>query len=96
MPPSSKGYVRDYKAEYKKSQASKKAKTDRAARNKVRRAAIKKGTVKKGDSSKDIDHKKPLRNGGSKKKSNTRVRSTSTNRSANGHRKGEKQNRSKK
>ena len=45
--------------------------------------AMPKGKVKKGDG-KDIDHKKPLRSGGSKSLSNTRVRSTSANRSDNG------------
>lgn len=33
---------------------------------------------------KDIDHKKPLRSGGSNAKSNTRVRSRSANRADNG------------
>lgn len=33
---------------------------------------------------KDIDHKEPLRNGGSNAKSNTRVRSKSSNRADNG------------
>jgi hypothetical protein len=60
-----------------------KAKKERAARNKARRQAIKKGKVSKGDG-KDIDHKKPLRNGGSKKESNTRVRSKTANRADNG------------
>ena len=57
---------------------------DRAARNKARLAAIKSGKVKKGDSSKDIDHKKALRSGGSTSLSNTRVRSASSNRADNG------------
>lgn len=83
---------RDYDDEYKKHQSSTKAKKDRAARNKARRQAIKKGTVSKGDN-KDVGHKKPLRNGGSRKVSNTRVQSRSSNRSDNGHRKGEKQKR---
>jgi hypothetical protein len=52
---------------------------------------IKKGRVKKGDG-KDIDHKVPLRNGGSKGLNNLRVRDRSENRSDNGHKKGEKQN----
>lgn len=60
-----------------------KAKKDRAARNKARREAEKDGRVSKGDG-KDIDHKKPLRSGGSTAKSNTRVRSKSANRSDNG------------
>lgn len=60
-----------------------KSKKERAARNKVRRQALKDGTVKKGGST-DIDHKKPLRNGGSTEKSNTRVRSAKANRADNG------------
>lgn len=58
-------------------------KKKRAMRNKARRQAIKDGRVKKGDG-KDIDHKKPLRSGGSNAKSNTRVRSKSANRKDNG------------
>ena len=60
-----------------------KAKKDRVKRNTARRRAIKKGTVKKGDG-KDIDHKKPLRSGGTNAKGNTRVRSKKANRSDNG------------
>lgn len=55
----------------------------RAARNKARRAAIRDGKVKKGDG-KDVDHKVPLKNGGSTSTSNTRVRSARSNRSAGG------------
>ena len=81
--PSSPNYKRDYKTEYKEYHSSDKAKKDRAARNKAARA--------KGVAGKDVDHKKPLRSGGSKALSNTRVRSVSANRSDNGHKKGEKQ-----
>lgn len=82
--------TRNYKKEYENFHSSAKAKKARAARNKSRREAEKDGRVSKGDG-KDIDHKTPLRNGGSSKKSNTRVQSRKTNRSANGHRKGETQ-----
>lgn len=58
-------------------------KKKRAMRNKARRDAIRNGEAKKGDG-KDIDHKKPLRSGGSNSKSNLRVRSRSANRSDNG------------
>lgn len=58
-------------------------KKNRAARNKARREAIREGRVKKGDG-KDIDHKVALANGGSKSKSNTRVKSASANRKAGG------------
>lgn len=81
--PSSPGYKRDYKQEYKDHHSSEKAKKDRAARNKAARA--------KGQPGKDVDHKVPLRSGGSKSLSNTRVISRSANRSANGHKPGEKQ-----
>jgi hypothetical protein len=81
--PSSPNYKRDYKQEYKDHHSSPQAKKDRAARNKAARA--------KGQPGKDVDHKVPLRSGGSKALSNTRVRSVSSNRSANGHKPGEKQ-----
>lgn len=63
--------------------SSPKAKKDRAKRNNARRQALRDGRVKKGDG-KDIDHKKPLRSGGSNSKSNTRVRGKSSNRADNG------------
>lgn len=85
---------RNYKKEYKNHQSSTKAKKARAARNKARRQAIADGRAAKGDG-KDVDHKKPLRNGGSTKKSNTRVTTKKANRSKNGHRKGESQKRKK-
>ena len=65
---------------YDGSPARKKA---RAARNKARREKMREGAVRKGDG-KDVDHKKPLSKGGSTKKSNTRVRSAKSNRSAGG------------
>ena len=67
----------------RKYNSTEKAKKDRAARNKARRQAERDGRVSKGDG-KDVDHKKPLRNGGSNAKSNTRVRSKSANRKDNG------------
>lgn len=81
--PSSPNYKRDYKDEYKKHHSSPQAKADRASRNKAARA--------KGQPGKDVDHKVPLRKGGSKSLSNTKLRSVSSNRSANGHKPGEKQ-----
>lgn len=77
--------ARNYKREYAKFQSSKKAIAERSARNKAHRA--------KGVDGKDVDHKKPLRSGGSKSVSNTRVRSVHANRADNGHRPGEKQRR---
>lgn len=74
---------RNYRSEYNKYHSSPEQKKKRAMRNKARRQAEKEGRVKKGDG-KDVDHKKPLRNGGSNSKSNTRVRSRSANRADNG------------
>ena len=71
--------------------STEKAKKGRAARNKARRQAIAKGKVSKGDD-KHIDHKEPLRSGGSDKESNTRVRSAKANMKDNGSYKGMKRN----
>lgn len=75
--------ARDYKREYEKYQGKPEQKKKRAARNKARRQAIRDGRARKGDG-KDVDHKNPLRNGGSTATSNTRVRSRSANRADNG------------
>jgi len=83
--PSSKNYKRDYKKE-QETASSRGEDKDRAMRNRARRHAIAAGKAKKGDG-KDIDHKVPLRNGGSTADSNTRVRSRSSNRADNGHKK---------
>lgn len=88
MPKSSKSKLK-YQKEYNARPSEKKK---RAARNKARRKAIRDGKVRKGDN-KDIDHKNPLRNGGSTSLSNTRVRSRSANRSDNGGRGGRKKKR---
>lgn len=84
-------YKRNYKKEYRNYHGKPKQRKERAARTAAREMMIKKGRVKKGDG-KDIDHKKPLRSGGSKGINNLRVRDKSENRSDNGHEKGEKQN----
>jgi hypothetical protein len=81
---------RDYKKEYKNYHGKPKQRKERAARTAARELMIKKGRAKKGDG-KDIDHKKPLRSGGSKGINNLRVRDKSENRSDNGHKKGETQ-----
>lgn len=52
-------------------------------RKRARRQAIKEGKVKTGDG-KDVDHKKPLRSGGSNASSNLRAQSQKTNRSEGG------------
>ena len=74
---------RNYKKEYASYHSSSEQKKKRAQRNTARRRAVASGKAKKGDG-KDIDHKKPLRSGGSNSKSNTRVRSRSANRADNG------------
>lgn len=76
--PSSPGYVRDYKQEY--ASESKSRREHRASRNKARRTA-EKIYGKEAIRGKDIDHKKPLDQGGSNKASNLRPRSPSANRS---------------
>ena len=81
---------RDYKKEYRNYHGKPKQRKERAARTAARELMIKKGRAKKGDG-KDIDHKKPLRNGGSKSINNLRVRDKSANRYDNGHKKGETQ-----
>lgn len=81
---------RDYEKEYTNYGGTPKAKKDRAARNKRRREAIREHG-KSALTNKDVDHKTPLRSGGSNAKSNTRLRDKSSNRSSNGHKSGEKQ-----
>lgn len=72
-------------------QATDEQKKNRAKRNKARSDMEKVGKVRKGDG-KDVDHKKPLSNGGSNKASNLRVTSKKKNRghgmSKNGTKKG--------
>ena len=72
--PSSPGYKRDYKQEYKDQGGTPKRKKARAENNKARRQAIKKGKVKKG-SSMDVAHTKPGAKG------NTFIQHRSENRS---------------
>ena len=73
---------RPYAKEYEQYDGTPSVKKKRAARNKARRMMEKTGAVTKGDG-KDVDHKKPLRSGGTTTKSNLRVRSKSANRSDN-------------
>lgn len=82
---------RNYASEYKNYHSKPEQRKNRSKRTVARRQAEKDGRVKKGDG-KDLDHKKPLRSGGSNKKSNTRVRSRSANRADNGKRGGRKPN----
>jgi 5-methylcytosine-specific restriction endonuclease McrA len=76
-------YMTNGKRDYKKQakyDSKLSVKKDRAARNKARREMEREGKVHKGDG-KEVDHKKPLSKGGSKSRSNLRVRSASSNRS---------------
>lgn len=71
---------RDYKHEYARDHASPQAKKERAQRNAARSQMEDAGRVKKGDG-KDVDHKHPIRSGGSNDSSNLRVTSQAANRS---------------
>lgn len=71
--------TRDYKKEYAEYHGKPEQIQNRAERVKARRMMEKTGAVTKGDG-KDVDHKKPLRSGGTTTKSNLRVRSVKANR----------------
>lgn len=73
---------RNYRSEYDNYQGQPEQIKKRAERVKARRIMEKEGAVTKGDG-KDVDHKVPLRKGGSTTKSNLRVRSVKANRSDN-------------
>lgn len=70
---------RDYKKEYTEYHGKPEQIKNRAERVKARRMMEKAGAVHKGDG-KDVDHKKPLKSGGTTTKSNLRVRSVKANR----------------
>jgi hypothetical protein len=86
MPRKGKNDNRDYKKEYAEYHSSPEQKKNRAQRNAARREAIKDGRASKGDGT-DVDHKKPIRSGGSNAKSNTQVIDAEKNK---GWRKGKK------
>lgn len=68
------------KAAYDKAYNARPAqKKKRAMRNAARRELEREGLVHKGDG-KDVDHKKPLKSGGSNSRSNLRVASEKANR----------------
>lgn len=71
--------VRDYKHEYNSYHAKPEQVKKRAMRNQARREMMEEGRVHKGDG-KDVDHKRPLRSGGSNAKTNLRVESVAKNR----------------
>ena len=74
-PANKRNYAQEYKDFHGKPEEIKK----RAQRVKARRMLEKEGAVSKGDG-KDVDHKKPLRSGGTTARSNLRVRSVKSNR----------------
>lgn len=76
---------RNYRKEYDTYHAKPEQKKKRAMRNAARNELKKEGRVSKGDGL-EVDHKKPLRAGGSNAASNLRVTSASKNR---GWRKGQ-------
>lgn len=69
----------DYKHHYETYGSKPEQKKKRAQRNAARRKMIKAGKAKVGDG-KDIDHKKPIRKGGSNAMSNLRNVSVKKNR----------------
>lgn len=82
--PSSPGYKRNLKQEYKTAKARGEVGTGHdsanAKRHRLRRQMVKAGKVHTGDG-KDVDHKLALSKGGSNTMSNARVTSPSNNRS---------------
>jgi hypothetical protein len=74
--------TRNYRSEYDNYQGTPEQIKKRGERVKARRMMEKTGAVTKGDG-KDVDHKTPLRSGGTTTKSNLRVRSVKANRSDN-------------
>lgn len=70
---------RDYAKEYRDFHGKPEQIKKRAERVKARRIMEKEGAVTKGDG-KDVDHKVPLRKGGTTARSNLRVRSVKANR----------------
>lgn len=80
--PSSPGYDRDYKQEYKTSKQRGEQGTGSnsggAMRKRARRKALKMGMVRPGQ---DLDHKKPISKGGSNNPENLRATTPSANRS---------------
>lgn len=80
--PSSKGYVRDFKQEAKtakrRGEQGTGSSSGSATRHRARRKLLKKKKVHPGQ---DVDHKRPLKAGGSNANSNLRATSKSANRS---------------
>ncbi len=72
--------ARDYKREYELFQGKPEQIKRRAERVKARRMMEKAGLAHKGDG-KDVDHIRPLKNGGTSARSNLRMRNKTANRS---------------
>jgi 5-methylcytosine-specific restriction endonuclease McrA len=71
--------MRNYGKEYRTYHSKPEQKKNRAQRNAARRTLEATGRVRKGDGL-DVDHKKPIRSGGSNARSNLRVTPKSNNR----------------
>jgi hypothetical protein len=78
--------VRDYKDEYENYHSKPEQRANRVKRVLARRKMEKAGKVKSGE---DVNHKTPLRSGGSNSMSNLEAQDKSKNRSNNGHHLGE-------
>jgi 5-methylcytosine-specific restriction endonuclease McrA len=70
---------RDYDKEYREYHGTPEQKENRAARGRAR-YAMEKEVGKSALAGKDVDHKRPIRNGGSNSRSNLRVASVKENR----------------
>ena len=75
-----KAHGRNYKREYAEYQGTPAQKKARAERNAARAKMAKEGRVHKGDGM-DVDHKKPVRAGGTNAQGNLRVKTAHANRS---------------
>ena len=70
---------RDYKKEYQEYHSKPEQIANRSKRNQARREMEKDGKVSKGDG-KDVNHKTPIKSGGSNSKKNLEVTSQTANR----------------
>lgn len=86
--PSSKNYKRNYKQERrtakKRGETGQGSKSGDAKRHRARRAALKRSKNPSAHKNQDLDHKKPLKSGGSNSAKNTRWSSKKSNRSRGG------------
>ena len=86
--PSSKNYKRDYKQERKTAKRRREtaagSKSGDAKRHRARRKLLKRAKNRAAHRSQDVDHKKPLKSGGSNSRRNLRFASRKKNRSKGG------------